>query len=441
MGTIHINPLPFLRRRLIWYRRTRRRNKVLVAIGFLLLFIILLSIVQGANRKPQYITAVVKEADIVQVVSETGNINTVGRADVYSSTTGIIEEIYVENGQDVETGQALFSVRSTSTEAEKAAAYANYQNALSAQASALQGGSSNDSVMWTKQQAYLDAQNAKNYKDTHIKNPATNADYTELEKQSIDAALIQAEKDFRAAEKKFKETGVSVTAANAQVYSTWLSYQATQSSTVYAPTFGTVANLSLNAGDNVTAQTGGLSGGGSTSSLSALNAGVSPVLTIANLSNNYSIRVALNEVDIPKVRVGQKAITTIDAFEERKFTGRVSQVDTVGTNNAGVVTYNVTISLLDPIPQIKPGMTANVDIEVDKKENALSVPNAAVKPYKGGRAVRVLDKKTKQLTFIPVETGIKGEDRTEIVRGISKDQEIIVSLPNEQVKRPGLFGN
>jgi multidrug efflux pump subunit AcrA (membrane-fusion protein) len=443
MNFIRFIPASFIRKQLTWYRSTRRRNKVLVIIGLIIMLLIAMNLLGNANARPDYTTAVARKDDIVQIVSETGNINTSGRTDVYSNTTGIIEEIYVGNGMGVETGQALFSVRSTATEAEKAQAYATYQNAVSTQTTATQGGPGNDALMWTKQQTLLDAKNAKNYKDTHTKNPATNADYTELEKQSIDAAVVQAEKDFRAAEQKYKETGISINAASAQVSSTWLAYLATQSSVVYAPTFGTIANLSLSVGDNVAAGSGGSASltslGAQTSS--TLGSSVSPVLTIANLVNNFSLKVAINEVDIPKVKSGQDAVITIDAFSDKKFDGRVTQVDSVGTNNAGVVTYNVSISILNPVPQIKPGMTAGVDIEVDKAEDVLSVPNSAVKPYKGGRAVRVFDKKTKQITYIPVTIGIKGEDKTQIIKGITEGQEIISSLPNDQVKRPGLFGN
>ncbi len=436
---LRINPLSFIRKRVVWFRTTRKRNKVFTLIGIVITLLILLNVIQGANAKPNYVTSVAKKADIVQLVSETGNINTSGRTDVYSSTTGIIEEIYVDNGGDTSTGQSLFSVRSTATEAEKAAAYAAYQNAVSAQTTSKQGGQSFDADMWTKQQALLDAKNAKNYKDSHSKNPATGNDYTDLEKQSIDAAVIQAEKDFRSAEQKYKEVGVSVTASSAQVNSTWLAYLATQSSIVYAPTHGTIANLRVSVGDNVTAGTG-VASSGLQSQTQALNTS-SPVLTIANLQDNYTIKVALNEVDIPKLKKGQDAIITVDAFSGKRFDGRVTQVDAVGTNTAGVVTYNVNVAILSPIPELKPGMTANVDIEVDRVEKVLSVPNTSVKPYKGGRAVRILDKKTNKLIFIPVVIGIKGEDRTQIVKGIKEGQEIIVSLPNDQVNRPGLFGN
>ncbi|HRN96180.1 MAG TPA: efflux transporter periplasmic adaptor subunit, partial [Candidatus Levybacteria bacterium] len=89
--------------------------------------------------------------------------------------------------------------------------------------------------------------------------------------------------------------------------------------------------------------------------------------------------------------------------------------------------------------RIRPGMTANVDIEVDRAADVLSVPNSAVKPYKGGRAVRVENKKTKEIDYIPVEVGIKGDDRTQIIKGVSEGQEIIISLPNDQIQRGSLF--
>ena len=102
-------------------------------------------------------------------------------------------------------------------------------------------------------------------------------------------------------------------------------------------------------------------------------------------------------------------------------------------------TYNVVVSIHDADSGIKPGMTADVDIEVDKANDVLSVPNSAVKPYKGGRAVRVIDPKTKELQYIPVQIGIKGESKTQIIKGISEGQEIVTALSNEQVKKQSGF--
>lgn len=418
----------------IWFRTTRRRNKVFAVIAVLIVTGIIVGQIQAATATPPYVMQKVQRGDIEQFVSETGNVATAGRVDVDSEATGIIEEIYVENNDSVQTGQNVFKVRSTATDAEKAAANAAYQSALSALATAQQTKEGLDATMWLKRQAVLDAKNARNHKDNNTTNPTTGSGYTDLEKQSIDNTIVTTDKGFRAAEKQYKEADIAVKAAQAQVTSSQLSYQATQNIVVKAPSNGTVTNLSYQVGDKVTAG-GGASAGAAASSVTAASA---PVLTIANLID-YSIKIAVNEVDIPKIKVSQHAKVTLDAFSERKFDGIITHVDTVGTNTQGVITYNVVVDITDPINAIRPGMTGNVDMSVAKVSNVLTVSNSAVKPYKGGRAVRVMNPSTKEVDFIPVKVGLKGDDKTEIIKGVSEGQEVITALTNDQVQRSGLF--
>jgi HlyD family secretion protein len=426
----------FVGKPFIWFKRTRRRNKVFTIIILGIAAIVISNIIQQATAKSPYEVQKAKYEDVVQFVSETGNINTSGRVDIYSTTTGIIEELYVENGSTVKTGQELFSVRSTATDQEKAAAYATYQSAVSAQKTAERAKLTADASMWTAQKTLLDAKEVKRVKDT------SEHGYDELDKQSIDAANAQAEKSFTAAETNYKESDIAVTAAKAQVTSSLLGYQATKNAKVKATTNGTVANLSLTEGDNVTS--GGpsaLSVGGASAAVAGLSAGTTstPVLTIANLTSQYSIKLPLNEVDIPKVNQGQVVKITLDAFSGKTYNGIVTNVDAVGTNTQGVITYNVLVSIDNPDSKMKPGMTADADIEVDRQNHVLTVPNSAVKPYKGGRAVRIVDPKTKTLKFVPVEIGIKGETRTQITKGITEGQEVVTALTNEQVQKQGLF--
>lgn len=422
-----------------WFKHTRRRNKVFTIIGLIIAGSIAGNAIAQATAKPPYQVEKAKYEDIIQVVSETGNINTSGRVDIYSTATGIIEEIYVQNGTEVKTGQELFSVRSTATDQQKATANAAYQGAVSAQKAAEQAKLSADAAMWTAQKARLDARENKRVKDDH------KDQYEDLQEQSIDAAAAQAEKNFTAAETTYKQADIAVTAAKANTAAAYLDYQATKNAIVKATTNGTVANLSLVQGDNVTAGSSGLSaaaGAGGAAAATGLTSGVSagsPVLTIANLSSQYSIKLAVNEVDIPKVHEGQKAKIELDAFSGKTYRGTVTHVDAVGTNTQGVVTYNVLISIDNPDSNMKPGMTADADVEVDRQEHVLTVPNSAVKPYKGGKAVRIVEPGKKELKFIPVEIGLKGETRTQITKGISEGQEVVTALTNDQVERRGPF--
>lgn len=432
----------FVKKPLVWFKHTRKRNKVIAIIVLLVSAGVIIGQIQAATAPSPYVTQKVERGDIEQLVSETGNVETAGRVDVSSTATGIIEEIYVTNNDTVTADQELFKVRSTATEQEEASANATYQSAVSSLATAVQTKESLDAAMWAKRQAVLDAKNTKNYKDNNTKNSVTGKDYTELEKQSIDDAVVLAEKDFNAAEKKYKEVDIAVSAAGAQAKSAQLAYQATQDVVVKAPSSGTVTNLSFKVGDQVTAGAGSASSlaaasaaGGAASSAS-LGSSSTPVLTIANLVS-YSIKLGINEVDIPKIKVAQQAEVTLDAFPERKFDGIITHVDAVGTNTQGVVTYNVVVDITDPVSAIRPGMTANVDISVDKVTDVLTISNSAVKPYKGGRAVRIVDPGTKEIKYIPVEVGLKGDDKTEIKKGVTEGQEIITSLSNEQIKRSG----
>ncbi len=411
-----------------WFRETRLRNKIFVVIAVLLVGFFIFRNIQSSNAQPEFITESVSRDTITEIVSETGNVSTGGKVDITSSATGIVEEIYVQNGDPVEVGTELFKVKSTATEQEKATAWAAYQNTFSAQKTAEQNKQTLDATMWTAQKTLLDAREAKRVKDDN------KDDYEDLEEQSLDAAHVQAEKNFTAAEQKYKEADVSVNAAKAQVNSAWLAYQATQNAVVKATATGTVANLSISVGDKATA---GAGNAGVSSLALAAAPPPSPVLSIISGQESFTVKLSLNEVDVPKVRSGQRAQIFLDAFADKTFDGRISNVDEIGTNNQGVVTYNVYVTILNFDNRIKPAMTANVDIEVDQAKNVLTVPNSAIKPYKGGKAVQIYDVQSKEPKFIPIKIGVRGIDKTEVLEGVAEGVEVITALQNGQVKRSG----
>lgn len=105
-----------------------------------------------------------------------------------------------------------------------------------------------------------------------------------------------------------------------------------------------------------------------------------PGATVATITSPQQIaQVALNEVDVSKVRVGQKATLTFDAFSDLTITGKVVQVDTIGTTSQGVVTYNVKIAFDTQDDRVKGAMSTNAAIIVDTQQDVLMIPNSAVK--------------------------------------------------------------
>lgn len=161
---------------------------------------------------------------------------------------------------------------------------------------------------------------------------------------------------------------------------------------------------------------------------------------------NYEIEVNVSESDIAKVKLGQIADVTLDAFGENYiFKGKVTNIDPAETLISDVVYYKVKISLdkelslsagrgitQDYLDGIKAGMTANVTVLTNRKDDVLIIPERAIVEKDGKQVVRVLiDKKTQKIEEKEVSTGLRGnEGMIEIVSGLEPGQEVITFIKN-----------
>lgn len=398
-------------------------------IGIIVLLIVIgvvVSQVFFSGSKQQYTFDTVEKGTVEQLVTINGNVVASNETDVFSPTTGVLDQVYVKNADTVNSGDKLFSIRSTATPLEQAAALSAYKTAQSTLTTAQNNQSGLDATMWTKQQNYLTALNTQNIKNSNAINTTTGKTYTDLEKRVIDSAVIQAQKDFNAAEQAYKTASVAIADAQAQVNSTSLAYQATQNAVITAPISGTIHNIIGLTGAKVLAQTN--SSTTPTTSLAKAQAQsattVTPVLIIGN-TNGYSLSASISEVYINKVGLGRPVTIRFSAIPNKSYKGRVMQMDTFGTNTQGVISYNVFISI-DTIDQnIKPNMSAIMTIHTAEHKNVLTAANSAIIPYQNGKAVQVLDKNEK-VVFKPVSVGLRGNTRSEIVSGISEGTDIII---------------
>jgi multidrug efflux pump subunit AcrA (membrane-fusion protein) len=277
------------------------------------------------------------------------------------------------------------------------------------------------STMFQANQAFIN--------DKGINNPS--------DQQKADPKYIEENADWLKAEADYKNQTTVVTQTQAALNSATLGYQATQDITVTAPIAGTVENLANSVGDRVAAAPSA-----TTAAASATLGSSSPVLYIVtDDSSNASLAVVqINEVDFPKVKLGQSATITLPALPNKTFKGHVAKIDQIGTNTSSVISFNVYIGIDNSDSNIAPNMTVNVDINTAKNENTLTVPNAAIKPYKGGKAVEILDKSkpaTKQIKLVPVTIGIKGIDRTEIISGVKEGTVVITGTTKPVVATLG----
>jgi len=150
--------------------------------------------------------------------------------------------------------------------------------------------------------------------------------------------------------------------------------------------------------------------------------------------------IPVSENDINKLKSEQKVSVKVDAVDNKIYEGIVTRIDKIGTEVQDVVHYKAYVEIIDPDDNLKPGMSVDVNIITKELKDVLSVPSSAIKPYKGGKAVRVPGKKKDDIEFVSVQIGIRGDKDTQIIQGLSEGQIIIISLSSEETKKSGLLG-
>ena len=183
--------------------------------------------------------------------------------------------------------------------------------------------------------------------------------------------------------------------------------------TIYAPTDGIITFINYKIGEQITY------GGSSNSSISK------PAISMLG-KNDFQIKVDVPESDIVKVKVGNPAKITLDAYGSgTEFTGQVIYIDVAETVISDVVYYKVTVALDKTDLAVKSGMTANVDIQTAQKDDVLYIPNRAIKETETGQKyVEIL--KFGQPIKVNVSVGLKGDQGTEVQSGLKEGQAIII---------------
>jgi RND family efflux transporter MFP subunit len=188
--------------------------------------------------------------------------------------------------------------------------------------------------------------------------------------------------------------------------------------TITAPMSGVVASVSTQQGETVT---------------SGSAAAQAPTfVTIIDLAR-LQVDAYVDETDIGKVRVGQEAIFSVDAFPDKEFGGKVTAIYPKALIQQNVVTYDVVIAIDNRQGLLRPDMTANTTITVARRENVLAVPNQAVRREDGDRVV--FAQAGDRLVRRPVKTGWKDKTYTEVLSGLKEGERVVVG-DSENGKAP-----
>ncbi len=203
---------------------------------------------------------------------------------------------------------------------------------------------------------------------------------------------------------------------------------------IHAPIDGIIAKLNIRKGDAVSSGT----------------------VLATLIAKQGMVTISLNEVDVSKAKIGQKATMTFDAVPDLTVTGKVTNIDTLGTVSQGVVTYNVKIAMDTQEPEVKPGMSVSASVITDSRVDVLTVPNAAIKSGAGGNSyyVEMIDGVPAGQTSVtgpatlrrqPVTVGLANDELTEITGGLNEGDMVVVRTSTSNAAAAttqggGLFG-
>ena len=176
---------------------------------------------------------------------------------------------------------------------------------------------------------------------------------------------------------------------------------------IEAPFVGTITQVDAHSGDQVAAN--------------------KPAFRLDDLSKLY-VDLEVSEVDIDQIEIGQTVNVSFDALSGKQYVGKVSDVAMISDETSSAVNFTVTVELMDPDKDVRPGMTSEVEIVTAQREQALLIPNQAVRVVDGKQIVYVLqaDQSTKT---VEVGLGVSSDAYSELLSGDLKAGDVVVLNP------------
>lgn len=379
----------------------------------------------NAGSESSYVTELVGRGDITAQVSATGRLDPKVSVLVGSEVSGTIRQIYVDNNSAVRKGQVLLRLDQDVIKGQVEQARARVASAQAQLKQLESGREMNRSQVRTNiDQAKSAAQKAS----ADLERSKLLFNRGMIARAELDAAMdaeaaamakynqsLANKGNYDVIDAQIEAAGSAVREAKAALATAETNLSKT---VITSPMDGVVISRNVEVGQTVAA---------SFSTPELLNIGDLSVM---------EVDVSIDEADVGRVKVGQSARFTVDAFPGREFIGRVSEIYYAPVVVQNVVTYSGIVEVENPDRVLRPGMTANVEVVTSQKKGVTMVPNAAlrvrldipeakgVRPPAGRRTVWVMKGKKPAPAFI--ETGITDYVNTEVIFGLSDGDEVVV---------------
>lgn len=324
----------------------------------------------------EYFTATVERGPVRNAVSATGVVQAVLTVQVGSQVSGQIQTLYADYNTMVKRGQLLAKIdpRNFDTQVQNAQAsltaaearvrmvdadtFNQQANLVSAQANLEAARVARDNAELVHKR-YQELSQSGVLSQNDLDTAKANADGAVAKYNQTAAAIDQVKAQILSTKAQLEQAKAQVLQARAELDRAKVNLDYTD---IYSPVDGVVIQRAVDVGQTVAA------------SLQA------PVLfVIANDLTKMQVNASIDEADIGKITPAVETTFTVDAYSTDIFRGQIAEVRLDPQTVQNVVTYSVIINVDNPRLKLKPGMTANITMTVEQREQALKVPNAALR--------------------------------------------------------------
>jgi len=361
--------------------------------------------------------AVVTRGDIVRTVLVDGNLEMFHKADLSFGATGTVTEVLVDKGDSVVEGQILARLDARSLELSVEIAQAQYETA---QINLMKTIYPHYTKTWGTDMAgvwlALDAaqDNLKQAQEL-LNEGRTEEAYVTLGliQENIDQAEEKSQSRPWSLPWSVKLLELQSDIARANLESAKLNLE---KAVIVAPFDGVVADITITEGKEV-----------STATL------VTPAISLVDTSE-IEMSGFIDEIDIAMVQPGQEANILLDALPDKEVKGEVAFISLIGAIQTGVVSYDTTITLENPVEELRDGMTATAEVIIERRDDVLFIPNKAIRGTWENPTVLVLVDEQGEEREIAL--GLTDGINTEVLSGLEEGEKVELPAAGEQ---PGGF--
>ncbi len=364
----------------------KRRLALIITICLVSVGIVLAVVFIGrAGREATSLDTVeVTRGNITRTVFVDGNLEMPNKAYLSFGVTGEVEEVLVVEGDSVQKGQVLARVDAQALESSVKTAELRVKIA-EAQVKAAQ--------------AQYEIALINLEEDGTVPSLGGSEEVLELRVDIAEASWQTARRNLEIAELNLESAKLNL-----------------EKAVIVAPFDGVVADITITEGKEISAGTL-----------------ATPAISLVDTSG-IELRGFIDELDITIVQLGQEADIMLDALPDEEVEGSVAFISLVGTIRAGVVSYDITITLEDPVEEFRDGMSAAAEVIIERRDDVLLIPNRAIRGTWENPTVLVLV--DEQVEEREIALGLTDGINTEVLSGLEEGEKVELPASGE---RPGGF--